>query len=96
MLLAFGVPLALLAWVLQPDSTLALAILVVVLFTRLLAAWVSGVLVCRDRVVAKYFWLLPLRDLLAFGVWVASFFGNEVVWRNARFRLEAGGKIKPA
>ena len=96
LLLAFGVPLALLAWVMHPDSAPALAILVVVLFTRLLAAWVSGVLVCRDRVVAKYFWLLPLRDLLAFGVWVASFFGNEVVWRNARFRLEAGGKIKPA
>jgi len=96
LLLAFGVPLGLLAWVMHPDSTPALAILVAVLFTRLLAAWVSGVLVCRDPVVAKYFWLLPLRDLLAFGVWVASFFGNEVIWRNARFRLEAGGKIKPA
>ena len=96
LVLAFGVPLALLAWAFEPGSTAALAILIAVLVARFLSAWASGVLVCQDRVVAKYFWLLPLRDLLAFGVWVVSFFGKEVVWRDDRFRLEAGGKIKPA
>ena len=50
----------------------------------------------RDRVLAKYFWLLPLRDGIALGVWVMSFFGREVVWRDARYRLEPGGKIRPA
>jgi ceramide glucosyltransferase len=47
-------------------------------------------------VLAKYLWLLPLRDLIALGVWVMSFFGREVVWRDARYRLEPGGKIRPA
>lgn len=96
LIFVFGVPLAFLAWALQPGSSLALAVLVAVLMARLLSAWASGVWVCRDGVLAKYFWLLPLRDLLALGVWGMSFLGREVVWRDARYRLEPGGKIKPA
>jgi len=53
-------------------------------------------LVCRDGVVLKAFWLFPLRDVLAFGVWLASFWGRQVVWHKARYRIEAGGKIRPA
>lgn len=96
LLFVFGVPLAFLAWAMQPASTVALSILFAVLTARLLSAWTAGVPVCRDRVLAHYFWLLPLRDLIALGVWVMSFFGREVVWRDARYRLEPGGKIKPA
>jgi ceramide glucosyltransferase len=96
LIFVFGVQLALLALALQPASTAALAVLIAVLIARLLSAWTAGVLVCRDRVLAKYFWLLPLRDLIALGVWVMSFFGREVVWRDARYRLEPGGKIRPA
>ena len=96
LIFVFGVPLAFFAWAVQPGSGLALAILVAVLLARLASAWASGVLVCRDRVLAKYLWLLPLRDLIALGVWVMSFFGREVVWRDARYRLEPGGKIRPA
>ena len=96
LLLTFGVPLALLALLVRPHSLPAAATLAFVLGARWLAAWVSGDLVCRDRLVWKYFWLLPLRDLFALGVWVASFFGRDVVWHKARFRLEPGGKITPA
>ena len=96
LIFVFGVPLAFLAWAIQSGSGLALAILATVLLARLASAWASGVLVCRDRVLARYFWLLPLRDLVALGVWVMSFFGREVVWRDARYRLEPGGKITPA
>ena len=38
--------------------------------------------------------LLPLADLWAFAVWVASFFGNSVVWRGRRFRLDRSGRIR--
>ena len=96
LVLTFGVPLALLAAAFRPDSALALAVLGITLGARWLAAWASGVWVCRDRVVQKFFWLLPLRDLFAFGVWLASFCGRQVVWRQKRFRIEAGGKIRPA
>ncbi|HZD91908.1 MAG TPA: bacteriohopanetetrol glucosamine biosynthesis glycosyltransferase HpnI [Pseudolabrys sp.] len=33
------------------------------------------------------YWLIPLRDLLSFTVYVASFFGATVKWRGQRFRL---------
>ena len=34
--------------------------------------------------------MLPLRDVLAVAVWVVSFFGQTVVWRGERFRLNKG------
>jgi hypothetical protein len=38
-------------------------------------------------------WLVPLRDLVATGLWVRSFFGDTVVWRGRRLRVGAGGRI---
>jgi ceramide glucosyltransferase len=35
-------------------------------------------------------WLLPLRDVVAVLVWIASFAGSTVEWRGERFRLRAG------
>lgn len=96
LLLTFGVPLAILAWSVHPASTLALIALGLVLISRWLAAWVAGKVVCRDPLIGKFFWLLPLRDTLALGIWFASFWGSRVVWREARFRIEGGGRIRPA
>lgn len=33
-------------------------------------------------------WLVPLRDLLCFGVWLASFGGSTVLWREHRFSVQ--------
>ena len=38
-------------------------------------------------------WLLPLRDLLSFAVFVASFFGRGVSWRDQTFRVEPNGRM---
>jgi ceramide glucosyltransferase len=95
LIFVFGVPLAFAALVLEPGSAAAWATLAAVLIARFLSAFAAGVGVCRDRLLARYFWLLPLRDLLAFGIWVLSFFGRRVVWRDGRFLLLPGGKIKP-
>jgi ceramide glucosyltransferase len=38
-------------------------------------------------------WLLPVRDVLSFGVFVASFFGRTVFWRDQVFRVEASGRM---
>ena len=38
-------------------------------------------------------WLVPLRDLLSFAVWTASFFGNSVSWRTHSFKVDNGGQM---
>ena len=39
-------------------------------------------------------WLLPLRDALSFAVFLASFCGRSVSWRDQSFRVEPGGRIR--
>ena len=36
------------------------------------------------------YWLVPVRDLLSFMVFVASFLGRDVSWRGHRYRLFPG------
>lgn len=33
-------------------------------------------------------WLVPLRDVLSFAIWSASFFGRSVEWRGAHIRID--------
>jgi ceramide glucosyltransferase len=39
--------------------------------------------------------LLPVKDLLAFAVFVASFAGRRVTWRGRSFRLDREGRLLP-
>ena len=61
---------------------------------RVAVAWQIGLGVVHDRAVWRHLWLLPLRDLIAFGVWFWSFADNKVQWRGDIFVLE-NGKIRP-
>lgn len=36
-------------------------------------------------------WLVPLRDILCFAVWAASFFGRSVRWGDHDFSVQSGG-----
>jgi ceramide glucosyltransferase len=45
-----------------------------------------------DRAVLPYLWLLPVRDLVAMGLWAAGFAGNTIVWRGERMVVK-GGKL---
>jgi len=38
-------------------------------------------------------WLIPLRDLLSFVVYTASFFTRDVAWRGRRFRIDRAGRM---
>ena len=60
---------------------------------RLAMAWFVAVHCLRDRSAARSLWLLPLRDLMNFAFWIAAFFGNAVVWRGTRYRLQPGGRL---
>jgi ceramide glucosyltransferase len=51
--------------------------------------------VLADRSVTRDLWLIPLRDLFGFAVWVAGAFGSTVYWRDRKLRLRPDGKIRP-
>jgi len=44
-------------------------------------------------VASTKLWLLPLRDALSFAVFVASFFGRKVVWRDQLFQVKPSGRM---
>jgi len=71
-------------------SPLSLWLLGLSFFLRLALAMTVGAEVLGDRQVLPRLWLLPLRDMVAMGVWVAGFAGNTIVWRGERFRLKDG------
>jgi ceramide glucosyltransferase len=54
---------------------------------RLVEAWVVGWMVVRDPQIRRAPWLYPLRDLLGFIVWFASYLKLRYVWRDSRFEL---------
>jgi ceramide glucosyltransferase len=61
---------------------------------RLAVALAVGAGVLEDRRLLGSLWLLPVRDLVAVGVWVASFAGHTVTWRGDRFELRKGRLIR--
>jgi ceramide glucosyltransferase len=91
----FGVPWALLALLFSGGQRWAWMLLAATLFIRLMMAINVGVGVMRDRQVLRDLWLLPLRDIIALAVWIASFAGHKVRWRGDEFILK-DGKLRPA
>lgn len=85
--------LALMLLLLSGSSVLGIGVGVGALTLRLVAAWMIGVQWLQDRRLGRYFFLVPVRDVLSFVVWAVSFWGTTVLWRGDRFRLEAGGKL---
>jgi ceramide glucosyltransferase len=65
-----------------------------VMAVRVAAGLVAGRYVLGDRVVARYWYLMPLRDLWGFAVWVAGLGGSTVEWRGQRLQLSPDGKIR--
>jgi ceramide glucosyltransferase len=86
----FGMPWALLALAASRGALWAWGAMAITLFLRLAVALVVGRTVLQDRPTLKYAWLIPVRDLIAAAIWVASLGGHTVTWRGDRFRLKNG------
>ena len=62
------------------------------------AALASRVALCRcvERrfgLPRESYWLIPLQDMIAFAIYVASYFGATVHWRGADYRVAADGTL---
>jgi ceramide glucosyltransferase len=92
LMVTYPLPFALLMAPLNESIVLSAFVIIVALCCRLaLQMQVDHTL----GVTSKRGPLGPARDLIAFGVYVASFFVNEVSWRGQRFKVRADGTLVP-
>jgi ceramide glucosyltransferase len=94
LIFTFGLCWALLNVVASGLSLLSLWLLAMSFFLRLALAMMVGTTILGDHQVLPGLWLLPLRDIVAMGLWVAGFAGNTIVWRGEQFTVERGKLIK--
>jgi ceramide glucosyltransferase len=85
-----GFAWALLNLVASGLSPLSLWLFGMIFFLRLAQAMAVGAEVLGDHQVLTNLWLLPFRDLIQLGVWIAGFAGNTIVWRGETFVLKDG------
>jgi ceramide glucosyltransferase len=90
LIVTFGVLWSLLAVAANRGALWAWGALAGTLLLRLAVAAIVGREILGDREVLKNSWLIPLRDLIAFLIWMVSLGGNTVTWRGDRFRLRDG------
>ncbi|HTW48840.1 MAG TPA: glycosyltransferase [Acidobacteriaceae bacterium] len=73
------------------QPTLAVGLLAYSIAQRMMLAALVGALAVHERRLLRTILLYPLRDLLGFLCWIASYAGSTVLWRDSRYRLSRGG-----
>ena len=97
--LTFSVPFGLLGWgaaMALGHPWWGLALFGWSVATRLALAIAVGGFVVQDRSWFGLIGLYPLRDLMGFGFWAASYWSSKVLWRGRVFQLLPGGKMRAA
>jgi ceramide glucosyltransferase len=85
-----GFAFALMSAIFLDFNTVSLAILALTLVARL---FLKGRIDGHFGTYAGPYWLMPLRDLLSFAVFVTSLFGETVHWRGTHFAVEPSGAM---
>jgi len=87
MFMTFGLAWSLLVAMFVPSWKIVGTYFLAYLALRLTMAWVVGVWGLRDPAVIRDLWLVPVRDAVNLGLYVASFFSNITEWRGLRYRV---------
>jgi ceramide glucosyltransferase len=66
------------------------------ILTRWAIAWAAGRKVVHDPSLFELFVLYPVRDLMGFGFWAASYLSSTIVWRDKVYQLMPGGRMRAA
>lgn len=74
-----------------------------------IAVWGGGLFILGRMLIAlnlqnrltrpknfSYFFLVPVKDVLQFGIWLCAFAGNRVEWRGQKFKLNRDGTLAKA
>ena len=89
----FGFAYALLYLAVSRFSLTGWCVLAAVAGIRAATAWVGARKCMRDRAFVKRIYLLPVRDVLSFAIWIAGYFSRRVTWRKRTLRLTQGGRM---
>ena len=95
----FSMPFALLAWAEASwfhHPWLGLALCAWGMATRLVLAIVVGRKVVHDPSWFGLLVLYPIRDLMGFFFWLASYTGRTILWRGRVYELLPGGRMRAA
>lgn len=65
------------------------------LLQRMILGALVAAFAVHERHLLRTVLLYPLRDLLGFLCWVASYAGGTILWRGRRYRLTRGGLMHP-
>ena len=92
----FSVPYGILAclgmtWLGHP--VIGVSLLAASILNRLIECLLIGWGVVHDPRALRSPWLYPIRDLLGFIVWCASYLSRGSVWRDSQYKLLEGGRI---
>jgi len=97
--LTFSMPFGLLGWAVAAamgHPAVGLGLIGWGLGTRLALSLAVGRAVVGDRSWFGLLLLYPMRDLMGFCFWIASYFSNRILWRGRVFQLLPGGKMRAA
>lgn len=90
----FGVPWAIATLLVARGAAWAWILFCITIVTRFALAWVISHRILRQSLSGLDYLLIPLRDIVALFIWIASFFGHTIQWRGLKFRLSQG-KLHP-
>lgn len=93
LIFTYGTMASLLLLIASDGSIIGWATLVITWVMRLGMGWIVGVEHLQDSCVQKFFWLIPVCDLINFVIWCCGLIGSTIEWRGRRLRLTKGGKL---
>jgi ceramide glucosyltransferase len=89
----FGTVWALLLLLVSGWANWAIGLAVIALTLRYMQA-LSAIRSMEAHRLHHWFWLLPLRDLFSFAIWLGGGFGRTIFWRGRRLRISGDGEIE--
>ena len=91
--ITYVVPLSLLLLIAEGPTALSLSVLGSAVMVRYGLASVLHKKVIRSRQWLKWLVLVPIKDILGFGIWAWSFTSRKVRWRGNEYRILKDGKL---
>jgi len=93
LIFTFGFAYAVSLSILAGFSKLALSVLIGITIIRLITALFASVVCLQEREIVKRIMLLPVRDLLCFWIWIASYCSNTIKWRGRSLHVRSDGTM---